>query len=621
MASPYSGDPRAQRYSAPRDRLPGRARRIVLWSVAGVVLVLLLGAGWVGIRGLLAKNELQSALPYAKTVQSSITSGDLAAAAGAAKELRRHAVNAAAYTDDPIWRAAELVPFAGPNFTAVRTAAAATDTIAVDVIMPLVGVAHEVDPARIKPVKGAIDLAPLSKVQLIVTRAQNAFDAAAASVGRIDTAGTLGPVADAVDHLRTMLATAKPAVDAVGNSARLLPGMLGADGPRTYLLLAQNPAELRATGGLVGALALIRADHGKISLGEQVSGTSLLPFDAPVSVIPAATQGLYGPLLARYIQDVNLTPDFPLAARTATAMWTAKAGGHIDGVVTIDPVALSYILEVTGPVNLPTGDILTSKNAVPLLLSDVYQRWSDPAQQDAFFSAAAKAVFEKVASGSADGAKLVSAFVHSANERRMLLWSAHPVEQRVLASTTLAGTLPASTATSAGIGVYFNDATGAKMDYYLRTEVEVGSAVCRIDGKPSTQVTVTLTNAAPADSATSLPAYVTGNGTYGVPPGSIRTRVAVYGAQDGLLTATRSGSADYPTIAGTDSGRPVSVFTVELRPGQSKSVTVDLLDVKQNVAGASVTVTPTIHATTSTPDVGGQFGASIIALDCGQTVK
>ncbi|MFF1573984.1 DUF4012 domain-containing protein [Leifsonia sp. NPDC058292] len=574
---------------------------------------------WVGIRGLLAKSALEGALPYAKTVQSSITSGDLDAAGAAARQLGDRAHTAADLTGDPIWRAMEFVPGAGANLTAVRTAASASETLASQVIKPLVAVAELVDPARMKPADGAIDIAPITEAKPTVVRAQQAFHHASASVAAIDDSAVIGPVRTAVGRLKTMLVSATPGVDALGNSARLLPTMLGSDGPRTYLLLVQNPAELRSTGGLVGALALITADHGRLALTAQASGTSIQPSPTPVAAIPASTQGLYGPLLARFIQDVNLTPDFPLAASTASAMWKAKFGGTIDGVLTIDPVALSYLLGATGPVSVSTGETLTGQNTVKTLLSDVYFRWAEPEQQDAFFASAAEAVFTKVASGAADGSALVKALAHAGDERRLLIWSAHTDEQKVLASTSLSGVLPESTSETAALGVYFNDATGSKMDYYLKTQVEAGTAICRSDGKPSSRVTVTLTNTAPSDAATSLPAYVTGAGSYGVPPGSIRTRVAVYGAEGGLLARTASDGADYTTVSGTDRGRPVSLFTVELAPGQSKTVSVDLLDMNQDAPGMSVAVTPTLAG--ATPDLGASFGASIIALDCTTTVK
>jgi len=49
-------------------------------------------------------------------------------------------------------------------------------------------------------------------------------------------------------------------------AARLLSPMLGADGPRHYLVAFQNLAEPRATGGILGSYAPIRTDSGKISI-------------------------------------------------------------------------------------------------------------------------------------------------------------------------------------------------------------------------------------------------------------------------------------------------------------------------------------------------------------------
>ena len=74
-------------------------------------------------------------------------------------------------------------------------------------------------------------------------------------------------------------------------------------------------------------------------------------------------------------------------------MWLRETGVDVSGVISLDPVSLSYLLEATGPVALPTGDVLTSENAVDLLLNGVYLRYADPRDQDAFFAAAAGSVF------------------------------------------------------------------------------------------------------------------------------------------------------------------------------------------------------------------------------------
>ena len=44
--------------------------------------------------------------------------------------------------------------------------------------------------------------------------------------------------------------------------------MLGADGPRNYLITAENNSEIRACGGFIGSLGVMNVDNGKISLGD-----------------------------------------------------------------------------------------------------------------------------------------------------------------------------------------------------------------------------------------------------------------------------------------------------------------------------------------------------------------
>lgn len=596
-------------------------RRLTTGIAVALVLAVAAVVGWIGIRGYLARQELYAALPAAHGVQSAIVADDIASARVSADELEKHAAAAASLTSDPIWRAAESVPWVGPNLAAVRTAAATTEQVAARVIRPLVKVAGSADPRALAVTEGRIDLAPLVAAQPVVAGAQAAFVSAERRLAAVDTSATIHPVGSAVDRLRELFAEAAPAVDAVGNSAKLLPGMLGADGPRRYLLVAQNPAELRATGGLIGSVALITADHGALSLTAQQAGTSIGPWTTPVAPIPDGPTGLFGQLIGTYLQDVNLTPDFPLSASTASRMWTLTNGGTVDGVVTMDPVVLAAVLRATGPVGLPGGEQITADNAVSLLLSQVYQQYPDPAAQDAFFAAAAAAVFQRVAQGGVDSKALITALASAGSSHRLLIWSAHPDEQTVLASTSLAGELPVSNASMAGLGVYFNDSTGAKMDYYLDTSVATGAAICRADGKPTTRIAVTLANRAPADAARTLPDYVTGGGRFGIPPGSIQTRVAVYGPSGGLLADTTSAGAVKSAVAGTDRGRPVSVFTVTLAPGEQKTVEVDFLGLKQTGTGVSVTMTPTLPGDGSTPDVGSESAVGSIAVDCASVIK
>ena len=576
-----------------RNRWSARTRAIV-WSLIGLVVLVVASAAWVGVRGLLAKSELEKAAPIASTIEHEIVAGKTTDAEAESARLTRYADSAASLTSDPVWRVAEVVPWVGANLSAVREAASATDIVATQVVAPLTSIASNLNVSTFKPENGAINLRPIIAIQPKLSAAQSALDGVAKQVALISTTGTIQPVSSAVSSLSTSVDRATAVVDSVGNAVKLIPSMLGLDGARNYLLLFQNPAELRSTGGIAGAQALIHTDDGKITLAVQSSSAQIPVLDSPIAKLPIDTQGLYGQKPAEFIQDVNLTPNFPLSAQLASALWTHRYGSSVDGVITLDPIVLGYILNATGPITLPDNVTLTSANAVQVLLSQVYSMFPNNDEQDAFFAQAAANVFERVSAGNVNVAAMISALSQGGTERRILIWSAHPKEQAVLAGTTLAGELPSSTPKKAGIGVYLNDATGAKMDYYLSVEASSTSQICRRDGHPNARVTVTLKNTAPLDAATSLPAYVLGLGVTGIPSGSVRTLVSVYGPVGSLMTSTTSNGADFAHHAATDSGRAVSQFSVELATGESKTVTVDLLNMHQTANAVSLQMTPGI---------------------------
>ena len=88
---------------------------------------------------------------------------------------------------------------------------------------------------------------------------------------------------------------------------------------------------------------MLTADNGKLSIADQgASSRTLGQFDPPVAELAATERALYTDSMAQYPQDVNFTPDFPTAAELFTEMYQARSGKSVDGVLAIDPVALSY---------------------------------------------------------------------------------------------------------------------------------------------------------------------------------------------------------------------------------------------------------------------------------------
>jgi hypothetical protein len=401
-----------------------------------------------------------------------------------------------------------------------------------------------------------------------------------------------------------MLQDSKGPLNVAAEISGLLPSMLGSVEPRNYLVLVQNNAEVRAIGGLPGALAVLRIHNGKINLTAQASGSDLGKFIPGVAVDPAQER-IYTNRLGAYISDVNLTPDFPTAARTAKVMWETRYGTVIDGVVAIDPIVLSHILAASGPLAVPSAtdptmagnlpSTLTAKNVVKTLLSDVYMSVHDNRAQDQFFASAAQHIFEALAAGKAPGIQLVQALAQSSEENRLHMWSQREAEQRLLLSTRLGGSISSGPDAGAGsFGAYFNDGTGAKMDYYVNRTVQLVQE-CAGDGYGQVKVRITSTNTAPADAATSWPVYVTGGGAFGVPPGTVRTNVVAYGPAEANVETAKVDGKKASFAANRHANRPVGAVTVTLAPGQSSTVEITFGKIVQHTEPKLV-VTPTVQA-------------------------
>jgi hypothetical protein len=563
---------RAQTPHRPRRR----TRRVVLGLVAAGLVAVVAWVGWLALDAVRARAELQSAAADVAALRAQVLGGDRSAAETTLASLQDHAATAHDRTHGPHWTLAGALPRVGASVRAVQTISDVVDDLAVEALPALMDATALVDPASLAPVDGRVDLSPLVAAAPQVVAADAAVQRSLAAVRAIDAGAVVPVVATQVTALDGQLADVAMTTATAARAVQLLPPMLGADGPRQYLLLVQNNAELRATGGIPGSVVLLRADDGAVDVVEQRSGGSLGDLAAPVLPLSTAEQALFGEDLAADMRDVTFTPDFPRSGEIARAIWQQEVGDRVDGVLSIDPGALAHVLGATGPVSLPGGQQLTAENAVRMLLNTVYLEIEDPQAQDAFFAATAGTVFDAVVSGRGDSAAAVDALAQGAREGRLMMWSAHEDEQALLAGTVLSGELRGVQGESPVVGVYFNDVIAAKMGFYLRSDVAVATTDCRADGSQALTVAVSLTSTAPADRA-DLPRYVSGTARADVPAGDIRTNVLLYAPTGGYIEDARLDGAQLAGLSQSHGGSAVLGGTVQLAPGRQAILEYDVV--------------------------------------------
>lgn len=585
-------------YSLPP--LARRTGRLLSWVLIGFMLACVLLTLWVGVRGLIAYKSLsaiQSRMQGAVETAAKDPSSTVPALASLASDAR----TAHELTSDPLWAFASEMPWVGPQLDAFASVAEASDNLLRLSLLPLATAANGFSIESMTPDHGRIDTSALVGLEVPAQDAASEAQAAAHAVRDIDRTPLVGVVSSAIGQAGDLFEQVAGAVDGLSRASQLLPVMLGQNGPREYLLLVQNNAEWRSLGGITGTAILLKVNNGSITLDGTQSATVLTKEGSQPSIeLPSDVTDIYGSKPVRYFHNLTQIPDFSVDGPIAQSTYAEKTGTNVDGVFAVDPVVLSYLLTATGPVTLPTGDVLDSKTAVSFLLNDVYKKYPEPAAQDAVFAGAAGAVFQGLLDGQGSAASMMSALVRAGSEHRLFMWSADPAEQAVIDGTTIAGPLPVTDARTARFGVYLNDGTGSKMSYYVQPDVSIAWGACgsaKTVGQRNLSLSITLTSDAPSDAATSLPWYITGGGLYGTPPGSAKVIPNVYLPEGFDLVSAQASDGGAFTEAEYQ-GRHVLTFSTDLSPGASTTFTVNVRG-SSTATEAQAFVTPTADASLS----------------------
>jgi hypothetical protein len=581
---PISDEPTSDVPPAPAPAR-SRAGRTFALVVVLLVVVLVLAAAWVAFKAVQAAGALMDARAVVSTVEQSVEERDGDALAAALPQAQDAAARARAASSDPVWKLAEHVPWVGSQLRAVSTVSAALDDVVQDALPPVSDVGELLQGGGLRREDGSVDVEALAAAAPRLASAAAIATKAHASVQGIDADGLVGPLQGPVADAEDGLATVASLLAGVDRVAALVPPMLGAEGPRTYLVLALNSAELRSAGGIVGSILEVKADDGRLTLGRQVSTAQLAGVDESILPLTQAEIALHGDRLGRWIQNAGATPDFPRTAQLITARWARDVQGTVDGVLATDPVAVQEVLRALGPVR--SGDrTLEADSILRLLLRDSYRDASSGEEADAVFSSVAASIFGALTGGAGSSPELVQALSAASDAGRLRVWSAHDEEQAVLVRSRIGSAFLSGDHPDA-VGVFLNDATEGKLDYYLATGVSVQ---CSPSGADAT-VRVELTYTPPKD-VDGLPSYALGARPDAIPRGSLATGVLFYAPVGASLQSVRQDGVRVAGAAADDAGRRALVATSVLDPGGR---TVYEMTVPVRHGSVEVWTTPTVE--------------------------
>lgn len=551
-------------------------RRGFLW-VAALLVFVVLGLGiWVAAGAFQAKSNLEQARASAQNAKDALLEGNTEAASKAADEALSSAQSARDATHSLAWNVVSAVPWLGSPFKTGQQVTEVVLGLASDVLRPAADVGLTIAPDRLYR-DGRVDVELLRSQEPDLRELATSATRLNGEAAAITDPRYLSLMSDARSELQSQISEVSSLIENVALAAQLAPSMMGVDGPRTYFMGFQTNAEVRGTGGLLGGYGILRFDNGVPSVDTLAPNTTLDEAVAPVDLGAEYDQqyGFQNPFFD--YRNSNISPHFPYAAQIWQGMWLEQTGTKVDGVIAIDPVALSYILGAVGAVTMPDGEVVTKDNVVELTESTAYIRFpTDQVARKQYLQDIANVVVTKMTGRVDSPRRLLDALGKAVGERRIAIWSAVPEEQTLLEETPLAHVLPDDDAPFAG--VVLNNLGGNKLDYYLKTQIEYAADECRGPTRAST-VTVKLTNAVPNEP---LPDYVAGASGLSpdlgltLPEGTSVTSVRLFATKGSELSGVILNGERVPAIHYTERGHPVFEVQVIMTAGQTADIMFQL---------------------------------------------
>jgi hypothetical protein len=229
-------------------------------------------------------------------------------------------------------------------------------------------------------------------------------------------------------------------------AAAVAPQLLGADGPRTYLILALNEDELRPAGGFITAIGQVRLSAGRVISMTFSDSYAVDDFSQPYPDPPAPLRTFMGIDLWVF-RDSNWSPDFPTSARQALALYRPKEPAKVDGVIALDQAAVQRLVGALGPLAVPgAGQPITGDN----LIAYMRQAWAPTdgtlsgdwwASHKSFMGPLAQAAWQRLQAGQVDWTTLGESTLALLAQKDLQVYLQDPAAAALLASQGWDGAL------------------------------------------------------------------------------------------------------------------------------------------------------------------------------------
>ena len=550
-------------------------RKRIMWGTIAVGVLAAIAVAGLGVAAGNARNTARDGYLGLLDGLEFVQSGKVSEAQATLEQAAADLADAGDTLDGPLTQMARFVPGVAQNRNVgvdiLADAAVAADSAATTL--------QFVDLDQLTVSNGVVDIGALASLEAPLTDLETTVSALRDTLVEADSDWLVGPLRDRLDTSVRRAEQAAHQAEATAATARLGPEILGADGPRRYLLAFVNNAEARGTSGLMGNWSELTIDNGRLEVTAdgrtndlQVPALRTLDLQMPPDYlqryIPFGAKvrnsdGGVG-VAQKYWSNATISANMPSVGDVMAQMYEGATGREIDGVFVIDPSGVAGLLGITGAVDLPDiGQRVDSGNAVPFLTRDQYE-FAENEREDLLTAVTEATVDNVLNSTLPPPQQMAPALAPAVLNGHISGWLTRPGEQDLLELVGMDGALPnVRISGSDAIAAVNVNRSANKIDSFLERTIEYRPTVNESTGEATAVLTVSMTNTAPTSGYND---YVIGN-QVDLPVGTNRTILDVY-TRLGVDAARLDGEA-VPPYAYPELGYNVHSTTIEIPAGET----------------------------------------------------
>jgi len=186
------------------------------------------------------------------------------------------------------------------------------------------------------------------------------LDLAYLNLEQVNLSGIFSFWQNKIEKIKEQIYGASSVLEKAVPLSQILPALAGYPKGADYLVMLENNDELRPTGGFLGTYGILKLRDGEITSFNTHDIYHLdMPVKDKVNVAPPEPIKKY--LVPKwYLRDANWSPDWPTAARQIDWFYqqesslnpAAEKVGEFDGVIALTPKLITDFLKIIGPVTV-----------------------------------------------------------------------------------------------------------------------------------------------------------------------------------------------------------------------------------------------------------------------------